>query len=267
MLFRSGELVKAEKVKVRDDYCSRIRECEDPHDIEGISQDVAQDSTLTIVDMPVIELVILERLRALGVQIDKRRVQQMLKPKRTHRGNDGTIEDWCKLYIWCNQTDTFINTETQQLVSVQSFNAMHGRDVKGRWLTPDGFQMSASQVALQEIQIPVVGNRMYLPWAEQFFDYDGMRMLNSYRPSSVPDAKERPDWDADDLKAVKLFEEHADRLLGPESSIVLDWMAYCVQKPGDKIKWSVLIKGIQGDGKSYLGEVRSEEHTSELQSH
>ena len=46
-----GELVKAEKVKVRDDYCSRIRECEDPHDIEGISQDVAQDSTLTIVDI------------------------------------------------------------------------------------------------------------------------------------------------------------------------------------------------------------------------
>ena len=45
------------------------------------------------------------------------------------------------------------------------------------------------------------------------------------------------DWIADYLEGIERY---------PVGSQV---------KPGDKIKWSVLIKGIQGDGKSYLGEV------------
>jgi hypothetical protein len=83
-----------------------------------------------------------------------------------------------------------------------------------------------------------------------------MPHLNSYRPSSVPDAKDEGDWDDGDREAVAMFEKHAVILIGADpAKVLLDWMAYCVQKPGDKIKWSVLIKGTEGDGKSYFGDV------------
>ncbi len=40
-----------------------------------------------------------------------------------------------------------------------------------------------------------------------------------------------------------------------EQKIVLDYMAFQVQHPGQKVHWALLIQGLPGNGKSYLGYV------------
>jgi hypothetical protein len=35
-----------------------------------------------------------------------------------------------------------------------------------------------------------------------------------------------------------------------ERGLFLDYLAYCIQKPGSKIRWAPLLKGVEGDGKS-----------------
>jgi hypothetical protein len=50
------------------------------------------------------------------------------------------------------------------------------------------------------------------------------------------------------------------RLFGENRAMaaeLLDWMAFCVQNPGRKIRWSPLIKGCEGDGKSTLATIMS----------
>jgi hypothetical protein len=39
------------------------------------------------------------------------------------------------------------------------------------------------------------------------------------------------------------------------TNAVLSWLAFNVQNPGVKIRWAILIKGIEGDGKSLIGEL------------
>lgn len=49
------------------------------------------------------------------------------------------------------------------------------------------------------------------------------------------------------------FVIHIEKILGKDSHILLDFLAHCVQKPTDKIQWSIILQGKQGIGKSYLG--------------
>lgn len=59
---------------------------------------------------------------------------------------------------------------------------------------------------------------------------------------------------------VSKFLKHIEYLVPEESErdILLDWMAYNVQNEGKKIHWAMLLQGVQGTGKSYLGYVMRE---------
>lgn len=61
-------------------------------------------------------------------------------------------------------------------------------------------------------------------------------------------------------KDVEPFLAHAARLLPVEAEreAVLDWMAWVIQNPRDKIRWSPVLKGPQGHGKDTLFSVLRE---------
>ena len=56
---------------------------------------------------------------------------------------------------------------------------------------------------------------------------------------------------------VTPFMQHMERLLPVESDreILLDYLAACVQRPGDKFQWCPLIQGVEGNGKTLLGAI------------
>jgi len=55
-------------------------------------------------------------------------------------------------------------------------------------------------------------------------------------------------------KAREILLGHIKHLIKDEAeqAILLDYMAWCVQRPGKLITWMIILYGVQGDGKSYI---------------
>jgi hypothetical protein len=106
---------------------------------------------------------------------------------------------------------------------------------------------------LDLFRIPTPDKIIYLPAAEDLFELNGIECVNEYNKNSPPDVP--ASLSAGDLKAIQIVQAHLSMILIEQHAveIMLSWMAYCVQNPGSKIRWAPLIKGIEGDGKSVLG--------------
>ena len=105
---------------------------------------------------------------------------------------------------------------------------------------------------LNVARVPRVEHYRYDPsHPEQTFVQDGgHRFVNVYLPT-YPE----PDPDSAD-EAGEVFYAHLKHLIAePEyRSTLLDYLAFCVQHPGAKIRWTVLLQGAQGCGKTAVAE-------------
>lgn len=161
------------------------------------------------------------------------------------------------LYGWAYTTfdDKFYQYDSSQWVSVQGFNAKFNRELPR---SEDGelFQ-SAAREALDTYAIPVVSKGVYAPGVGRFFkDDDGDWCINKFRPSSVPVAATH--LTEAGQRAVYVFNRHIDLICGCRKDVstsLLIWLAYRVQNPSKRINWAPIIKGIEGDGKSYFLDV------------
>ena len=84
-------------------------------------------------------------------------------------------------------------------------------------------------------------------WPEQPLfvrEINGQECLNYWRPSKVKPVK----------GDVQPFLDHVKYLYpdGDEANILLDYLAFQVQHPGEKVHWAILLEGDQGNGKSYF---------------
>lgn len=104
-----------------------------------------------------------------------------------------------------------------------------------------------SDHVLKNETFPRVDNATYWPEQPSIVIEEGLKKANMWRPSGVTPAS----------GDVSPFLNHVIYLFPDpyEQSIMLDYMAFQVQHPGEKVHWAVVIKGVQGNGKSYLGHV------------
>lgn len=148
---------------------------------------------------------------------------------------------------WCYVTSQakFFNVRTKEVVTREAFDAQHCRLLEPN---EDGAVPSAAKVACDEWHIPTVYNTMYLPSQGDLFCLDGVDYANLYRPESAP----TPVRDAEGEAVI-----HRHLVLTvPDATYrrqLLEWMAWVVRNPGFKVNWAVLLKGVEGDGKSVLG--------------
>ncbi len=150
--------------------------------------------------------------------------------------------------------DTFDSlTELQNWVYVVNvrhfFNIVDKRDfdvdtmrLYYRRTLPKGDTIS---IILQSKYLTIVDAFDYIPGAGDFFETESMTYVNTWRGSRVQAKK----GDA------QVFENHLKWLLDDDWSVLRDWMAWCVQKPAQRLKWAIVLTGGQGIGKSYLGEI------------
>jgi hypothetical protein len=102
-------------------------------------------------------------------------------------------------------------------------------------------------------RIPRVDHYAYDPShpEESFITVGKRRFVNLYVPT-YPEPDEAEMEVAGDAVLT-----HLSRLVGESAyrRTLLDFMAYCVQYPGKKIRWAVLLQGAQGCGKTALAEI------------
>jgi len=95
-------------------------------------------------------------------------------------------------------------------------------------------------------QLPKVWATCFRPLLPpgQIAELEGLPLLNTYVPIDVP----RAQGDAEP------FVRHVRKMLpyGQDADRVLNWMASCVQNPGNKFQWWPVIQGTKGNGKSLL---------------
>lgn len=190
---------------------------------------------------------------AKGAGVGKVDVKRALAPpKRERGGNDGEspTPGWADPWVYVEVPCVFAHTELGYQIKREAFNTKYA----GESECIGEFGRPPATVFSQSDGFRSVTDCMYWPGAALFYKYEGREMLNTYRPSGVAPCETLDD---DGQTVVYMFLAHTATLLPDtrEQTILLDWLAYVVQHPGNHANWAIVLQGAQGCGKSYYANV------------
>lgn len=182
------------------------------------------------------------------VGITKSAIVDAIMPPKS-RGvlvDDTERPEWVDEWVYVEETCEFANTRLNYAIKREAFNAKFDRMEEVVCA-----EKSASTFALVDCKIPTVVNRIFWPGADLIIEYQGKPMLNIYRQQGVPPAESLDDEGQeviDRLLAHIAFTLDDER----EQTILLDWLTFVYQNPGQRVNWALLLQGAQGTGKSYF---------------
>jgi len=192
-----------------------------------------------------------------GNSITKTAILKDVKRQRRQEKIDATKAEkpsWMLPFCFIGPRDKFRNTITGREYSVDAFNHTFGRHLIGI----DGeLGVPAANYALYIAEIKIVDDSMYDPRQSKgdevkahgedvYFEKDGQSWVNTYLKSSVPDASPVGAERAGNLVRALLAANFSDP---DHCRRLLDWVAYSIQFPGHKTRWSPFTQGGQGSGK------------------
>lgn len=139
--------------------------------------------------------------------------------------------------------------DTGALLKPEQFRAVFGGyvftiDALGNSTTRNAWEVFTES---QAIRFPRVHSTCFRPELApgEIIHWEGSRYVNTYVPIITECVKGDPTPFLNLLS--KILPVSHDR------SILLSYMAACVQYPGVKFQWSPLLQGVQGNGKSFIG--------------
>lgn len=182
-------------------------------------------------------------------------VASVRKMVRFENPENRSIPPWLENYVYVQFDETFFNVDSCIALSHKAFDATFARYMMTKRDRLEGNSVpehSASHVALNRYQIPVVANRMYLPGEPPLFSVNGIEYANFYTDKGVPEEPEK--ITKADQAAIKIVEGHLEHLFVSERDrkLLLDFCCYIVQNPGKRVNWAPIIQGIEGDGKTFF---------------
>ena len=169
------------------------------------------------------------------------------------------VPKWCEHWYFIESDNLFFNTRTGARINKQAFDAKYGRMLLSDEMRAEGesFAGKASDIALNVHQIPTVYRSVYWPGYDQVINIDGLDCVNTFNIDLTPPSK-KPD-NAFEIDSLAKAKRHFEILFPDERErrLVVDYLAYTVQYPKEKITWGVLIQGVDGGGKSWLQSLMS----------
>lgn len=153
------------------------------------------------------------------------------------------IPSWAKSLVYIADGRFVINIKTGEILKDADFNAIHsdkylGEDVKTsptRWL-------------LNSNRIEKCYQMTYRPDLNSgIVEVDNIKLFNTYLPTHHQKVTSS---EVDNAKTV--LEEHAKKLTGDDADVFLDYVAFLIQKPGQKVNWAMIVQSVHGAGKSFF---------------
>lgn len=246
--------VSKKKHEAKSHWRVAIMEAKDELTLQDVvCAEIAADRRLEAIDREMLAESLKQKFGTLGVKLPIAACRKLLAPAKKETSVEQAPQ-WMKQWVYITGEDKFFLIDSEEFLTSQGFNAKFNR-----YLPPpkEGeFPKTAHRVALDEYGIPTVTRAVYVPYLGPTFNINGVDCVNLYRPSSTPQAASR--LDASDMADMALIEKHILTLCGNREQLakmLLSWIAYNVQNPGRKICWAPLIKGMEGDGKSFIGHV------------
>ena len=169
-------------------------------------------------------------------------LKKVIKSCKIQRQKNNYIDD----YVFMTSTGEYMHRETKATMGPRSFDVKHTRDTE---LDPDGMTQSATNYANNIIQC--VENSMYVPKFSDIFNHNGLEYINLYAPNNIKLVS------VGTTNIIDRIKGHIAHLLPmqDEQDLIINYLAHNVQYAGKKIQWSIVLQGVQGDGKSLLAEM------------
>ena len=179
-------------------------------------------------------------------------VKKAFKPAKVKRdgffGDNVDTPEWAKDYVYCSEESTYERISTRHSIKPDAFRITHAGKPEVLMAEID----AVSFISRNNL-IPTVDAKMYWPGFGQLFtdSRTGLTHLNTYEKSGAEPCEELDD---DGRAVVGRFMDHVALTVGSERerTILLDFMAFVYQNPGKRVQWALLLKGIEGNGKSYF---------------
>lgn len=206
---------------------------------------------------------LMKHLKAKGAKVSKAAVlHDVRRVRNTERLETAKTQSpsWMKPFCFIGPQDKFRNNVTGVEYSVDAFNHTFSRHlISETEPTADGRPaMTPANYALNIADTMIVDGVIYDPrekaanggaGRECYFERDGRKYVNAFLEASVPKANPNGAKQAGKL-IKKLLRANFQN---PEyEKTVLDFLAFCVQHPGEKIRWAIFFQGGQGCGKGTL---------------
>jgi hypothetical protein len=210
------------------------------------------------------------KARGLSVSIgtlkkDLRKVRETMQEKHGEkRASKENRPPWTRGLCYVAAVEKFFRHSTGETYSLQGYD-----NVFSKRLLPTEKQLDEAGIpvniktlsspivlprhfALNVVKVPSVWDFNYDPGSpdEIYIIKQGKAYVNTYR-KCYPHAKEEGSEEAG-----ALFMLHLTNMIKEEDyrMIFLDWLAFMVQCPGEKIRWSPLLQGAEGCGKTYVSD-------------
>lgn len=195
---------------------------------------------------------IVHEVYAKSARMGLREVKAAFKQPARRGGAAATEEsvdtpDWLDGWVYGEADCVFVNTAVSDYaIKREAFRAKFDRMPEVAAMETD-----AATFALNMVRIPTVVRSMYWPGQDRIFETEGKSFVNIYHDSGIPAADSMDD---DGQSVVDLFLQHVEMLIEEprEREILLDFMSYIYRNPEHRVRWGLLIWGIEGNGKTYF---------------
>lgn len=160
---------------------------------------------------------------------------------------DYLLPDWAQGWVYNETLMEFHQIETGHSIKGGAFNAKFNRQ-------QECFEADCSASTLVLQYMNTVANVMFWPCDDRIITHRALDFVNVFRPHDLtPVAAATPDAET----AVQRIIDHAYGLITEpgEAELLLDFLAYVYQNPGKRVRWAILLFGIQGNGKSFWVEL------------
>ena len=191
---------------------------------------------------------------AKGAGMGLREVKASFKPikaSRRNTGEDGATQEtppWLEGWVYGEADCVFIDTSmSDYAIRREAFRAKFDRASEAVAAETD-----AADFALNVVQIPTVLRGLYWPGQPALFSgTDGKPYTNLYHDSGTQPSGA---IDTDGQSVVDLFIQHVRNTISDEreGNLLMDFLAYVYANPGKRVRWGMLLWGIEGNGKTYF---------------
>lgn len=167
---------------------------------------------------------------------------------------------WLQGWVYDEVGAEFVQLMTGHAIKRESFGMKFDRRAECA-----EHEVGAVALASSVFPIPTVAGRMYWPGEGRVFqDRKGLTYINTWLGDGggtnvvVPAAGSfEVGDDSVEGQACELFLRHLELTVADprERELMLDWMAFVYANPGARVRWALLLWGIEGNGKSYFHRV------------
>jgi len=167
---------------------------------------------------------------------------------------DQDIKPWAVSYKYIRQTNEFYNSKSGARLKPEVFDNSYSKFLITKEEKKEGAArpaMKPTDFVLNQINIPQYDSYTYLPGRNEEVTVDGISCFNTFIDRSPEPSDKNLDY------VSELITRHAYNILDGEYEVnlLLDYLAYTVQNPGAKMRWTIMLQGAQGCGKTLWGSI------------